>query len=107
MTESGGRAPMAVSVTVSLEQDSGFTMSAEEVADAVLKAVGGDEAVDYCEAHLRVAESGSLGEPPGVAIAAAENERRLREAGELPEDHGEGVANDDAVAHDDAPEAEA
>ena len=58
---------MLISVNISLAKGEApnWTMSLDEVADAVLKAVGGDEAIDHCTVTMRVSEPGSAGTPAG------------------------------------------
>jgi hypothetical protein len=108
---------MVVSTTVTLAEGEQFALGPEEVAAAVLQALGGDPATDYAEAHVHVASLGSVGEHPGVALAAADNEARAAAAGQPVVDERDlaapgmadylandpGIANDDAVANDDAP----
>jgi hypothetical protein len=99
-----------VSTTVTLEEGEEFALSADEVALAVLEALGGDAATDYAEAHVRTGALGAAGEHPGVGQAAAMNaelQERVAEVTEDPEHWGKGLAHDDAVANDDAPEPEA
>jgi hypothetical protein len=57
---------MQVSVNVTLDKGeaANWTMTLDEVADAVLKALGGDEAKDYVTAFINNPTPGSAGTPP-------------------------------------------
>ncbi len=55
---------MQVNVNVTLDPGDEWTMSLDEVADAVLKALGGDEAKDYVTAYVQQPTAGTAGTPP-------------------------------------------
>lgn len=70
---------MQINVTVTLGPGEGadWTMSLDEVADAVLKALGADESKDYCVAYVQNPTAGTAGTPPPspgeVAVSRGDN----------------------------------
>jgi hypothetical protein len=55
---------VAVNITLGPGEAANWTMTLDEVADAVLKALGGDETKDYVTAHVNNPSPGTAGTPP-------------------------------------------
>jgi hypothetical protein len=56
---------MQIHATVTVDSDDDWTLSVTEAADAILKALGGDENKDHCVVYVNT--TGSVGTPPPPA----------------------------------------
>lgn len=59
---------MQIQTTINLSQDDTYDLTTQEAADAILKALGGDEDVDYCVVNVHLfAPPGEVGVPPTLS----------------------------------------
>lgn len=56
---------ITVNIALTAGDPENWTMSLNEVADAVLKAVGADESVDHCTVTMSIPGAGTAGVAPG------------------------------------------